>query len=164
MIFHVTPIEDLQPHEDATTCACGPTVLIDHETGGNILCVHNSYDGRELLEELENPDNHPQDRYEKAHDYFLLLYSCYQRGLPKEWVSPRIRQAMESFALKVTSPTLEGDPENPSPPAGPLKVRYCPCCGRDINRYSMVEPFQLDRVTIYCLCGYEGSIDPPAKG
>ena len=47
MILHVTPIGDTKPHIDSTTCECNPSVQI---VEGDMICVHNSYDGREGLE------------------------------------------------------------------------------------------------------------------
>lgn len=52
MIFHVYPINDIKEHDiESTTCHCHPEVEIIEESG-NILVIHNSFDGRELLEEL----------------------------------------------------------------------------------------------------------------
>ncbi len=45
--WHVIPINDLEPYEQETTCKCEPKVL--HENG-NMIIVHNSFDGREGLE------------------------------------------------------------------------------------------------------------------
>lgn len=44
-MMHVLPINDLKEHTEETTCECGPR----YDPDGDI-CVHNSYDGRELLE------------------------------------------------------------------------------------------------------------------
>lgn len=50
MNWHVTPTNDLQPHEESTTCKCEPKVEIMES--GDMLVIHNSYDGRELFEEI----------------------------------------------------------------------------------------------------------------
>jgi hypothetical protein len=49
MTWHVTPINDLEPHEESSTCKCEPKVLIEN---GDMIVVHNSFDGREGLEEV----------------------------------------------------------------------------------------------------------------
>lgn len=49
MIYHVTPIGDLKEHEEKSTCPCEPRVEIEN---GHMIIIHNSYDGREAVEEL----------------------------------------------------------------------------------------------------------------
>ncbi len=50
MVYHIQPINDTHEHVDSSVCACEPRVqLID----GNMLVIHNSFDGRELLEQIE---------------------------------------------------------------------------------------------------------------
>lgn len=51
MIHHITPINDIEPHEESTTCKCLPKVEIVEN--GDMLVVHNSFDGREIIEKLE---------------------------------------------------------------------------------------------------------------
>ena len=46
-IYHLLPVDDIKEHEKSSTCACNPSSEI---VNGNILVVHNSYDGREGLE------------------------------------------------------------------------------------------------------------------
>ena len=49
MIYHVYPKNDIRPHNiQDTTCDCDPKIIEDH---GNIIVVHNSFDGREAVEE-----------------------------------------------------------------------------------------------------------------
>lgn len=48
MIFHVLPDNDSQPHSEESTCVCHPKVIVVEN--GNIVIVHNSFDGREGLE------------------------------------------------------------------------------------------------------------------
>ncbi len=43
-IIHVTPVNDTYSHEQSADCACDPSIEED-------VVVHNSYDGRELIEE-----------------------------------------------------------------------------------------------------------------
>lgn len=50
--YHILSINDLEPHEEeGTTCKCGPKVTFGEN--GDMLVVHNSFDGRELLERIE---------------------------------------------------------------------------------------------------------------
>ena len=53
-IYHVLPIDDLQSHEESKDCACEPRIE------DNII-VHNSYDGREIIEEAVRVMNEPVD-------------------------------------------------------------------------------------------------------
>ena len=47
IMIHILPINDIQPHEESTTCHCNPTVEFLEGEG---LVTHNSFDGRELEE------------------------------------------------------------------------------------------------------------------
>lgn len=47
MVQHILPINDSDTHEEATTCHCQPKVLNEN---GNMIVVHNSFDGREGVE------------------------------------------------------------------------------------------------------------------
>jgi hypothetical protein len=49
---HTFPVRDLMRHDFTAACACGPRVI--HYLNGNRQIVHNSLDGRELLE----PNHH----------------------------------------------------------------------------------------------------------
>ncbi len=49
MVFHITPINDLKEHSESSMCECRPEVNFEN---GHMLVVHNSYDGRELTEQL----------------------------------------------------------------------------------------------------------------
>jgi len=51
-MLNVTPLNDLKEHEEATTCECCPTLEI---VNGEMILIHNSYDGREQKEVRENP-------------------------------------------------------------------------------------------------------------
>jgi hypothetical protein len=46
-VIHVTPIHDIMPHRESYICKCIPR--IEYECG-NMIIVHNSYDGREAVE------------------------------------------------------------------------------------------------------------------
>jgi hypothetical protein len=45
--WHILPIDDLKPHEEASTCPCHPEVKVE---GGDLLVIHNAFDGREGVE------------------------------------------------------------------------------------------------------------------
>lgn len=47
-MIHVIPIDDLKEHEESSSCNCTPTMI---EVNGEFLFSHNSYDGRELIEQ-----------------------------------------------------------------------------------------------------------------
>lgn len=48
MTYHITPINDIKPHKEESTCECLPKV--EFGENGDMLIIHNSFDGRELLE------------------------------------------------------------------------------------------------------------------
>lgn len=50
MIQHVLPVNDLKEHTMSSTCECNPKVII--EESGDLTISHNSYDGREIIEEV----------------------------------------------------------------------------------------------------------------
>jgi hypothetical protein len=47
MVIHVIPLNDLKPHRYSHVCHCIPEVECED---GNMVVVHNSYDGREGIE------------------------------------------------------------------------------------------------------------------
>ena len=53
MTYHVLPVNDLKEHTEDTTCECKPRVEFEN---GNMIVVHNSFDGREHVEKLLNPN------------------------------------------------------------------------------------------------------------
>ncbi len=48
-MIHVLPLNDVKDHELCTTCECLPAI---HEEEGEMVVVHNSFDGREYIELL----------------------------------------------------------------------------------------------------------------
>ena len=56
-MMHVLPINDEREHETTTTCWCEPRIeWNDPETGevySEALVIHNSADGRELIEQAD---------------------------------------------------------------------------------------------------------------
>jgi len=43
-MIHVLPVNDIQKHDEETTCCCDPNGDV---TGAEILVIHNAFDGRE---------------------------------------------------------------------------------------------------------------------
>jgi len=52
---HVYPVNDAIPHnlENGGQCDCRPK--LDVLENGDILIIHNSWDGREIFEQLDDP-------------------------------------------------------------------------------------------------------------
>ena len=48
-MINILPINDLEEHIEDTTCECCPKVEFEN---GEMIVIHNSFDGRELLEDL----------------------------------------------------------------------------------------------------------------
>ena len=46
-MINITPINDSEEHENNSTCHCNPSVI---EENGELIIIHNSFDGREGLE------------------------------------------------------------------------------------------------------------------
>ena len=50
MIWHILPINDIKEHEESSSCHCVPKSEILEN--GDIMITHNSFDGREFIENL----------------------------------------------------------------------------------------------------------------
>jgi hypothetical protein len=50
-MINIVPVNDLKEHIDSSVCKCCPTVEFSN---GEMIIIHNSYDGREFKEELIN--------------------------------------------------------------------------------------------------------------
>jgi hypothetical protein len=48
-MYNILPINDLKEHSENSTCECKPKVIYEN---GEMIVVHNSYDGREHKERL----------------------------------------------------------------------------------------------------------------
>jgi len=48
MIWHVIPINDVNPHTELSTCECTPRV--EEVPNGDLMVIHNAWDGREAIE------------------------------------------------------------------------------------------------------------------
>lgn len=51
---HVLPINDVKEHIEESTCECCPTLEILEN--GDMMFIHNSYDGRENKEKFSHPE------------------------------------------------------------------------------------------------------------
>jgi hypothetical protein len=52
-IYHVYPIDDIEKHElEGYNCHCNPKVEYNQESN-SIMVIHNSFDGRELVEQAK---------------------------------------------------------------------------------------------------------------
>lgn len=71
-IYHVFPTNDIKEHNtEDTTCDCEP--ISETQPGGDILIIHNSYDGREGLELANEILNPPVFKKHPRHKYFFVL-------------------------------------------------------------------------------------------
>lgn len=48
-MYNILPINDLKEHVDDSTCKCNPKVIFEN---GEMIVIHNSFDGREIREQL----------------------------------------------------------------------------------------------------------------
>lgn len=46
-MINILPINDIKEHTEDSTCECRPTIEV---VNGEIIIIHNSYDGREMKE------------------------------------------------------------------------------------------------------------------
>ena len=53
MTFHVLPINDIEEHEELSTCKCRPHVIFEN---GHMIITHNSFDKREYKEDDTHRD------------------------------------------------------------------------------------------------------------
>lgn len=51
MTLHILPINDIKEHQELSTCECGPRIEFEN---GEMIIVHNSFDGREKYESEKN--------------------------------------------------------------------------------------------------------------
>lgn len=48
----IIPVNDIEEHEEElTTCKCNPKVIFEN---GEMIIVHNAFDGRELEEQIND--------------------------------------------------------------------------------------------------------------
>ena len=48
-MYNILPINDIEPHIEDSTCECNPKIVF---TNGEMIIVHNSFDGREYKKQL----------------------------------------------------------------------------------------------------------------
>ena len=46
--WHILPLNDVKKHKESEFCKCNPKVEV--QSNGNVLFIHNSFDGREAVE------------------------------------------------------------------------------------------------------------------
>ena len=51
MAIHILPINDIKEHTEESTCVCHPSVIFEN---GEMIIIHNSFDGREKTEQRDN--------------------------------------------------------------------------------------------------------------
>ena len=51
MTYHILPIKDIEKHEEKSTCKCSPKC--DILENGDLMIIHNSFDGREYIEQVK---------------------------------------------------------------------------------------------------------------
>jgi hypothetical protein len=49
--YHILPLNDTEEHERSPFCQCEPK--IEKQENGSMLIIHNSFDGREMVEEAK---------------------------------------------------------------------------------------------------------------
>lgn len=52
-MFNILPMNDIGEHVENSTCKCHPRVIFEN---GEIIIIHNSFDGREYVENLLKPN------------------------------------------------------------------------------------------------------------
>ena len=55
MIWHLLPTNDLEEHQEKSTCKCLPKS--DVLENGDLMIIHNSFDKREVIERLFKNDS-----------------------------------------------------------------------------------------------------------
>lgn len=58
--YHVVPVKDSDGHQGGLCCHCDPDIGYNEQNGVPVV-THNSFDGREALEEARNILNKLQD-------------------------------------------------------------------------------------------------------
>ncbi len=48
-MINIVPVNDLKEHIKNSTCHCNPSIEFEN---GEMIVIHNSYDGREFVEKL----------------------------------------------------------------------------------------------------------------
>jgi hypothetical protein len=69
MALHIIPLNDLEEHVEDSTCKCCPRLIMEN---GEMILVHNSFDGREIRERLEERRKKLQEKIDKTTDHFFI--------------------------------------------------------------------------------------------
>ena len=54
-MINVIPINDIIPHQEHEACMCNP--IVEYKEAEPIIIIHNSFDGREYLEQSQQLNN-----------------------------------------------------------------------------------------------------------
>lgn len=76
-MINVIPVNDSEKHEENSTCHCNPTVEF-HD--GEMIIIHNAFDGREAVEIITNPIDIINDEIRKAKSKYHLTNDNYWLG------------------------------------------------------------------------------------
>lgn len=49
-MINIIPLNDMEKHEESTTCKCKPKVEILEN--GEIMIIHNAFDNRKIIEQI----------------------------------------------------------------------------------------------------------------
>ena len=49
-MINILPVNDIEEHTENSTCKCKP--LVEILSDGELMVIHNSFDGREIQEQL----------------------------------------------------------------------------------------------------------------
>jgi len=56
-MLHIIPLNDLEEHEECSTCKCNPILIIEE---GEMILIHNSFDKREFKKELNSNNSNKE--------------------------------------------------------------------------------------------------------
>ena len=76
-MINVIPINDREEHEENSTCHCNPTIEF---RDGDMIIIHNAFDGREAAEVITNPIEILHREINKAESKYRLTNDNYWIG------------------------------------------------------------------------------------
>lgn len=108
-MYHVLPLNDIKEHQEESTCHCQPKVKIE---GGEMICIHNAFDKRELKELCFEGEYAPITghvvQYLKA-----LLDLLLSNQISKNTYLEKVRWFMEEYKEKYAVPPLPPELDDP---------------------------------------------------
>jgi hypothetical protein len=78
-MIHVYPLNDIKEHTLESTCECKPKII--SESNSEMICVHNSFDGREGVEWANEIINKKYMKTKKNYEKFLKKNSKLDKHL-----------------------------------------------------------------------------------